>query len=130
MPRRVEDLVSRIEELEGEYERLLDEYVEVRQRLDYVESHVGDVTMPAGVDGDVDVDVDVDVDSTLDSDVQPTPDPEPHSDSTTSVGNGASESDPKEEASPEEIAEAVQEVTEGSEGNGVEQPGQDDIIIA
>lgn len=112
MPRRVEDLASRVEELEGEYERLLDEYVEVRQRLDYVESHVDDATMPADVD------------------VEPTPDPEPHSDSTTSVGNGATESDPKEEASPEEIDEAVQEVTEESEGNGGEPPGQDDIIIA
>lgn len=143
MPRRVEDLASRVEELEGEYERLLDEYVEVRQRLDYVESCVDHPDGPGDVDVDVESDLGSDVsrnsdpcsdrdpEAHTDTDTQTDPDRhhDSHSDPETRLGNGANGSD-SEEASPEDIDEAVQEVAEDSEGNGVENHGQDDIIIA
>lgn len=41
MPRRVEDLTARVETVESEVEQLLDEYVEIRRRLEYVQEEVG-----------------------------------------------------------------------------------------
>lgn len=41
MPRRVEDLTARVETVDSEVERLLDEYIEIRRRLEYVQEQVG-----------------------------------------------------------------------------------------
>lgn len=98
MPRRVEDLASRVEDVEGEIEQLVDDYVDIHRRLRSVEARVG-----TGDDRAEDL---IDIDAT---------------------GNGSSGGESDEQASPDDVADAVGSVDEDPEGNdGGNDRGDDD----
>lgn len=104
MPRHVEDLASRVAELEGEIERLLDEYVEVRRRLEELEAKVGTHQRTAVLDLDLDSD--------------------------PAEEDPASGDDPDEQAAPEDVDEAVESVDAEPEDTEEETSELDDIIVA
>lgn len=123
MPRRVAELASRVDELQTEVDRLLDEYVETRRRLRTVERKVGTGKASAADDLDLDLGVESGAtdgpDAPADQNQESTPD------------EAATEGEMSEQASPDDVEEAVQSVDGDPEDeNEEESSGLDDIIIA
>lgn len=122
MPRRVAELASRVDELQAEVDRLLDEYVETRRRLRTVEKQVG--TGKASAADDLDLDLGVESGATDSPDAPADPDQDSPPDETTTEGETS------EQASPDDVAETVQSVDDPEDENEEESSGLDDIIIA